>query len=312
VIYDTLGNERKTVRRCTTKLLFSIDRLKEKIILESMKKWTILEILRWTTDYFAQQKLEKSRLQAEYIISHVLKCKRFDLYLRFEEIVNEADRKQIKQMILARVAHVPLQYILGETEFYGYRFFVDRSVLIPRPETEYLVEKLIAEIGSAQQVLDIGTGSGAIAISLKKELPQLNVSAVDISKEALLIAEKNAKENLVEIDFFQSDLFSNCTQKYDVIISNPPYIPAEEYDSLSLEIKDYEPKSALLANDEGLFYYRKILEKAGDFLNENGQIYFEIGHDQAAKIKKIAENVGFSEIEIVQDLNDFDRIMRIK
>jgi len=182
VIYDALGNERKTVRRCTTKLLFSIDRLKEKIILENMKKWTILEILRWTTDYFAQQKLEKSRLQAEYIISHVLKYKRFDLYLRFEEIVNEADRKQIKQMILARVAHVPLQYILGETEFYGYRFFVDRSVLIPRPETEYLVEKLIAEIGSAQQVLDIGTGSGAIAISLKKELPQLNVSAVDISK----------------------------------------------------------------------------------------------------------------------------------
>lgn len=277
-----------------------------------MKKWTILEILKWTTDYFAKQQLENSRLNAEYIIAHALACKRFDLYLRFEEIVEEADRKKIREMILARAAHIPLQYVLGETEFYGYKFWVDKSVLIPRPETEYLVEKIISEIGTAHQILDLGTGSGAIAITLKKELPQLQVSAVDISEAALKTAKKNAAENQVEIDFILSDLFANCNKKYDVIVSNPPYIPAAEYHALSAEIKDNEPKIALLAADEGLYYYQKILKQAAQYLKPNGKIYLEIGHDQAAKIKKIAENVGFSEIEIVKDLNEFDRIIRIK
>lgn len=277
-----------------------------------MKNWTILEIIKWTTDYFAEKQVEKPRLNAEYIISHVLQCKRFDLYVRFEEIVSPENRETIKKLLLERAAHKPLQYVLGETEFYGYKFFVNPAVLIPRPETEYLVEKIIAEIGSAESVLDIGTGSGAISISLKKELPQLQVSALDVSADALVTAKRNAEYNGVEIDFYQSDIFSNCTKRYDLIVSNPPYIPQHEYAGLSKEILQHEPPSALLAEENGLYFYRKILTEASNHLNKNGRIYLEIGYNQSAAIKKIAENMGFSEIETVKDLNNFDRIMRIK
>lgn len=276
-----------------------------------MKNWNILEIIKWTTDYFKSKDVSKPRLNAEYIIAHVLCCKRFDLYVRFEEIVSEKDRVVIKNMILERAKQVPLQYVLGETEFYGYRFFVDSSVLIPRPETEYLVEKIINEIGDAQSVLDIGTGSGVIAISLKKELPNLSVTALDISERAIVVANKNAEENQVEVEFIKSDIYSNCSKKYDLIVSNPPYIPKRVYDALESEVKDFEPQSALLANDDGLYFYDKILAEAREYLNLNGKIYLEIGHDQSNRIKKIAEKNGFSEIETVKDLNGFDRIMRI-
>ena len=277
-----------------------------------MKNWTILEIIKWTTGFFKEKQIVNPRLNAEYIISHVLGCKRFDLYLRFEEIVSLENRDKIKKMVIERAKSKPLQYVIGETEFYGYRFLVNESVLIPRPETEYLVEKIIAEIGSCNRILDIGTGSGAIAITLKKELPHLMVTAVDISTMALQVAKENAKLNQVEVEFVESDLFANLNKKFDVIVSNPPYIPKMEYDALDKEILEYEPKSALLAEEDGLYFYRKILSESKSYLNEKGRIYFEIGYNQSDRIKKIAENNGFTEIETVKDLNGFDRIMIIK
>ncbi len=277
-----------------------------------MENWTILEIIKWTTGFFKEKQIVNPRLNAEYIISHVLGCKRFDLYLRFEEIVSLENRDKIKKMVIERAKSKPLQYVIGETEFYGYRFLVNESVLIPRPETEYLVEKIIAEIGSCNRILDIGTGSGAIAITLKKELPHLMVTAVDISTMALQVAKENAKLNQVEVEFVESDLFANLNKKFDVIVSNPPYIPKMEYDALDKEILEYEPKSALLAEEDGLYFYRKILSESESYLNEKGRIYFEIGYNQSDRIKKIAENNGFTEIETVKDLNGFDRIMIIK
>ncbi|MCK4957676.1 MAG: peptide chain release factor N(5)-glutamine methyltransferase [Candidatus Cloacimonetes bacterium] len=277
-----------------------------------MKNWTILEIIKWTTDFFKEKQIEKARLNAEYIVAHVLQCKRFDLYVRFEDIVSEIDRAEIRKLIVRRCKNEPLQYVLGETEFYGYRFFVNSAVLIPRPETEYLVEKIIKENPSLESVLDIGTGSGAIAVSLKKELPNCNVTASDISEKALEIAKKNAAENQVTIEFIQSDLFENIEDKYSVIVSNPPYIPLREYKDIDSEVKDFEPQSALLAEADGLHYYQKILEQAKEYLHENGIVYFEIGHDQAERIKKIAENNGFFDVETLKDLNEFDRMMRIK
>ena len=277
-----------------------------------MKNWTILEIIKWTTDFFKEKQIEKARLNAEYIVAHVLQCKRFDLYVRFEDIVSEIDRAEIRKLIVKRGKNEPLQYVLGETEFYGYRFFVNSAVLIPRPETEYLVEKIIKENPSLESVLDIGTGSGAIAVSLKKELPNCNVTASDISEKALKIAKKNAAENQVTIEFIQSDLFENIEDKYSVIVSNPPYIPLREYKDIDSEVKDFEPQSALLAEADGLHYYQKILEQAKEYLHENGIVYFEIGHDQAERIKKIAENNGFFDVETLKDLNEFDRMMRIK
>ena len=215
-------------------------------------------------------------------------------------------------MVIERAKSKPLQYVIGETEFYGHRFFVNESVLIPRPETEYPVEKIITEIDSYNTILDIGSGSGAIAITLKKELPYLSITAVDISASALKIATENAKLNQVEIEFIESDIFSKLNTKFDIIVSNPPYIPQKEYEALDKEILEYEPKLALLAEDDGLYFYRRILSEAKLYLNVNGKIYFEIGYNQSDRIKKIAENNGFTEIETLKDLNGFDRIMIIK
>ncbi|MFC1888050.1 peptide chain release factor N(5)-glutamine methyltransferase, partial [Candidatus Cloacimonadota bacterium] len=216
-----------------------------------------------------------------------------------------------KEAIKRRVHHEPLQYILGKTEFYGYNFIVDPSVLIPRPETEYLVEKVIEDCADARSILEIGTGSGCIAITLAKEMNNIEIDAVDLYPEALKTAALNCEKNNAEVNFLQSDIFSNIAKKYDAIISNPPYISEKAYVDLSDEIKYFEPATALLAGEDGLYFYRQILKDAGNFLKDNGKIYLEIGHDQAEAIKLIAEKYGFTNIEIIKDLNGFDRIMII-
>lgn len=276
-----------------------------------MKEWTILEILNWTKDFFSESKIENPRLQAELIISHVLGLKRLELYLQYDSIVKEHHRDIIKQMIKRRRSLEPLQYILGETNFYGYQFKVDPAVLVPRPETEYLVEKIIQNIGDFSSILDIGTGSGCIAVTLAKELPEISIDAVDISEKALKNAAQNAALNKAEINFFQSDIFSKIVKKYDLIVSNPPYISESSYRYLPDEVKKFEPKNALLAGKDGLLFYRKILEKAKEHLNANGKIYLEIGYNQNEEIKFIAEKNDFKNIEILQDLNGFYRIMII-
>jgi len=276
-----------------------------------LKEWTILEILNWTKDFFKEKNLENPRLNAELIISHVLGLKRLDLYMKFDQIVSTSDRNKIKEFIKRRNLQEPLQYILGETEFYGHKFRVDTSVLIPRPETESLVEKIIHDIGISRSILEIGTGSGCIAITLAKELPEVQIDAVDLSSEALVTASSNAKLNEVEVTFFCSDIFSAVENKYDIIVSNPPYISSDSYKELSSEIKDHEPSMALLSEEKGLFFYRKILEEASDYLTPGGRIFFEIGYDQSERIKLIAEKTGFKNIETIKDLNGFDRIMII-
>jgi release factor glutamine methyltransferase len=276
-----------------------------------MKEWTILEILNWTQDFFSKSNIENPRLQAELIISHVLGLKRLELYMKYDSIVKQHHRDIIKQMIKRRRSAEPLQYILGETNFYGYQFKVDPAVLVPRPETEYLVEKIICNIGDFKSILDIGTGSGCIAVTLAKELPDVNIDAVDISQKALENAARNAALNKAEINFFQSDIFSKIDRKYDLIVSNPPYISESSYLNLPDDVKKYEPEIALLAGKDGLFFYRKILEKAKEHLNANGKIYLEIGCDQKEEIKFIAEKNDFQNIEILKDLNGFYRIMII-
>ena len=203
----------------------------------------------------------------------------------------------------------PLQLILGETEFYGCKIKVNLDVLIPRPETELLVEKVLRE--NVRSILEIGTGSGAIAITLAKQMKKVKIEATDISEKALNTARQNVELNNVSIEFIQSDIFENIKSKYDIIVSNPPYISKKEYNNLAPEIKDYEPEISLLAEEEGLFYYKKILANAKDYLTDNGKIYFEIGYDQAEKIKEIAKENGFDEINVFKDLNGFDRIIRI-
>ncbi|MDA3812731.1 MAG: peptide chain release factor N(5)-glutamine methyltransferase, partial [Candidatus Cloacimonetes bacterium] len=204
-----------------------------------------------------------------------------------------------------------LQYILGETEFYGYKIKVNKSVLIPRPETELLVEKIIKEENNVNSILEIGTGSGAIIIALKKHFQNSIVLASDVSNDALKTAQRNSEINSVQIEFIKSDIFENIAGRFDIIISNPPYISLDEYEQLPNEIKDHEPKSALQAENNGLYFYEKILQKAKEHLTKSGMIYFEIGYEQAEKIAEIAKENGFSNVHVFKDLNGFDRIVRI-
>lgn len=185
---------------------------------------------------------------------------------------------------------IPVQYIVGNVNFYGYEFLVNENVLIPRFETELLVDKTIKKIKeknfSNLKILDIGTGSGVIAITLKKKFPEASVTAIDISKQALDVAKKNAKVNNVNINFILSDLFENVNEKFDVIISNPPYIAYDEV--IDKKVLDFEPHLALFAENNGLYFYDKILTNAKHFLNENGLICFEIGQSQGEEILKLA------------------------
>jgi len=276
-----------------------------------LKEWTILDILNWTKGFFEEKNLDNSRLNAELIISHVLGLKRLELYMKFDLTVSPSNRNTIKELIKRRSRHEPLQYVLGETEFYGYRFKVDPSVLIPRPETEYLVERIIKDPREAGSILEIGTGSGCIAISLAKELKNVKIDAADISAEALETASNNADINKVNINFLRSDIFSRIEKKYDLIVSNPPYIPLDSYQELPAEIKDFEPSAALISDEEGFFFYRRIIEEASEYLNPEGRLFFEIGFDQSKRIKLIAEKSGFKNIVTIKDLNEFDRIMII-
>ncbi len=274
-----------------------------------MKNKTISEILNKSIKLLKKYNIENPKIDAELIISHVLDLNKTNLYLNSKDISDNEKSDIIEQLIIRRTKHEPLQYILGETEFYGCKIKVNPDVLIPRPETELLVEKVLKE--DFNSMLEIGTGSGAISIALSKQMKNIKIKATDISKKALNTARQNAELNNVSIDFIQSDIFENIKVKYDIIVSNPPYISKKEYNKLAPEIKDYEPEISLLAEEEGLSYYKKILANAKDYLTDKGKIYFEIGYDQAEKIKEIAKKNGFNEINVFKDLNSFDRIVRI-
>ena len=277
-----------------------------------MKIWKISEIINRANDLLTSKDIENPKLDSEYIISHVLGMSMLELNLHQDDNITEDNLVLIQNMIFRRGKNEPLQYILGETDFYGLTFKVNEHVLIPRPETELLVEKIIKENPAVEEILEIGTGSGAIAIALTANIKNAKIEAVDISNEALQIARENAAKNKVNINFFCSDIFENVIGKYDLIISNPPYIPGKEYQYLSREIREYEPSIALLADDNGLTFYKKILCSAKDYLTEKGKIYFEIGYSLSESIKKVAEENGFRNIETVKDLNGFDRMMVIE
>ncbi len=278
---------------------------------EILKIWTISKLLDWITNEFTKSTINSPKQNAETILAHTLNIKRLDIYLLLNEEISGSKLNTIFNIISRRKDHEPLQYILGETEFYGYKIKVNKNVLIPRPETEQLVERIITEDNNVKNILEIGTGSGAIVIALAKKLNSNTIDAIDISKDALQIAEQNAKINNVHINFFKSDIFSKVTDRYDLIISNPPYISQTDYEELPVEIKNFEPKSALLANNNGLSFYNKILQNAKEHLTESGKIYFEIGYDQAKKITEMAKENGFRDIQVFKDMNGFDRIMRI-
>lgn len=220
------------------------------------------------------------------------------------------ETKQIMDAVEKRLKHIPLAYIFGKTNFYGYDLEVNQNVLIPRLDTEILIEKVKNDIISnkkAVSVLDIGTGSGAIAIVLQKETGA-NVTAVDVSPKALEVAKRNAEKNNAEIKFIHSNVFENVVGKFDFIVSNPPYIETEVVKGLEKEVVDNEPILALDGGEDGLDFYREIVEKVPNFLNEGGKLYFEIGYNQAEAVSGLMKDK-FKNIQVFKDYGDNDRVV---
>ena len=247
------------------------------------------------------------KAEAEWLVALSLDKKRSEVYQDLE--ANKKQQKVFFKALKRRKKGEPLAYIFKSANFYGYDFIVNKNVLIPRPETEELVNFALMNINKNSKVLDVGTGSGAIAITINKE-SNAEVTAVDISKKALKVAKQNAKNNQAKVEFVLSNLFSKLKErKFDVIISNPPYITIEAYQRLDKTVKDFEPKLALVGGSDGLKFYKEIIENAHKHLLLNGKIFFEIGYDQAEKVKNLLVEYGYKNIQSKKDLYGNDRIV---
>lgn len=255
------------------------------------------------------------RLDVETLLQKVLDVDRLYILLNLEKSLNKDEEKLFNKFINERLNNRPIAYIVGNREFMGLDFYVKEGVLIPRPDTEVLVEEVI-ELGKNKgtiNILDIGTGSGAITVSLAKYLDNAKVTSVDISDIALEIGKKNAISNSVDdrITFIKSDLFTNIDKdiKFDIIVSNPPYIKREVIETLDKQVKDYEPYNALEGGIDGLDFYRSITTQAKNYLNKGGILAYEVGHDQSEDVSKLMENDGYTNIYTRKDLQQIDRVV---
>lgn len=278
---------------------------------------TVLESIKLSTEYLQKKGIESPRTNAELLLSKILKCKRLDLYLAFERPLTEEETKLYRQFIKRRGQFEPLQYIVGSVEFYGIEFLVNPSVLIPRPETEILVETILEEADKSKnlKILDIGCGSGNISISLAKNLPNSEVVSIDLSDDALKIAQQNAEYNGVgsQIKFLKNDITVDSEfeyDKFDIVVSNPPYIAKEEFNLLKPELQNYEPKIALTDGSDGFSFYKIISSKAKNFLSSKGKLYFEVGQGQAETVKNIMKKELYSNINFKKDYLNIDRVVK--
>lgn len=277
--------------------------------------WTVLKILEWTTDYFQQRGIDDgARREAELLLADTLDLDRVGLYLNFEKPLHQHELDSYRSKVKRRAAREPVQYILGSTEFWSLPFKVVPGVLIPRADTEVLVEEAVKKIESDNRVLDIGTGSGAIAISLAKEIEGLSVDALDLSEEALVIARENAELNGVtgQIKFHQGEMAAFNENGFDVIVSNPPYIPASDIEGLMQEVKDHEPRMALDGGEDGLDFYRQLATMAERALNRGGWLMVEVGIDQASDVSALFVDNGLTECTVRDDYSGIPRVVIVR
>jgi len=282
---------------------------------------TILEALHSTTEVFWKKDIDSPRIEAELLLGYILNLKRTELYLNSQKVLTPEEEETLQKLIKERLSGKPLQYILGEVEFYGLKFNIDSRALIPRPETEVLVTKVLEHFKKEKRetdilkIVDIGTGSGNIAVALASNLKNSFVYATDISSDALSLSRENAERNQVEkrIEFLCGDLLTplwgrNLEGKIDSIVSNPPYVHNEEKEILQKEVRDFEPEIALFTKG-GL--YQRIIEQSASFLRKGkGILVLETGYNQAGKVKKIiAEISDFNSIEIIKDLAGIERVL---
>jgi len=277
---------------------------------------TVLEIIKRTTKFFAARGIEHPRLNAELLIGHALGLPRMQLYLQFERPLTEPELEQIRPLVRRRGQHEPVQYITGETDFCGLRLKCDRRALIPRPETEHLVELIVTRLGGSAPatILDLGTGTGAIALALARRYPESAVTGTDRSPDALALAAENAVRCGLEgrVTWLASDWFKAipATPAFDLIVSNPPYLTAEETAATAQEVRGFEPVSALTGTDaDGAGDIRAILHEARGRLRSGGLLAIETGIAQHTALRATAEAAGWTVVESVRDLTDRDRFL---
>lgn len=279
--------------------------------------WTIMKILNWTKQYFAEKGVEDPRSDAEVLLCAVLKCERLTLYVDFERPLTEEELALMRKYVQRRAQHEPLNYILGEKAFMRNVFKVTPATLVPRPETELLVESLVKaapflQPEGAVKILDIGTGSGAIIVSLLDYLPQAKGVGVDISVDALVVAKENAEKIGVKerCGFLRSDVFSRVPldKKFDIIVSNPPYIPAADIATLAQDVQQ-EPHGALDGGADGLDFYRRICAEAAEHLADDGLLAFEIGINQSEDVCALCLEHGFKQAVVRKDYAGIDRMV---
>jgi len=274
---------------------------------------TIRDGMRWATERLQQDRSDAARWEAEVVLAHALDIGRSELYASPERALSQTEWERLQKLIERRCAGEPLQYLIGYTEFYHCRIEVAPTALIPRPETEELVERIVRDYAVAPaRVLDLGTGSGAIVIALARAWPTSSFVAVDLSAEALALARRNAVLNGVaaRIRFVRSDWFSAIDGEFDLIVSNPPYVPTRYLAYAQRELR-YEPRLALDGGESGLEALARIIRASPQYLGSHGALYLEIGCDQGARVRELLRQSGaFGQIEILQDMSGHDRFAR--
>lgn len=268
---------------------------------------TIKDVLNLSRNYLEKKGLSNPRRESEEVLSIALDLPRLEIYLNYDKPLNDDEVQKCRE-VLSRVAQLePYAYIKGFVRFYDCLINVNQDVLIPRCETELLVDRVSKSITTEISLLDLCTGSGCISISLKKKHSHLKVVATDISYKALDQAKFNAQKNNVDICFIQSDFFESINERFDLIVSNPPYISDEEFKGLDLSVSLYEPKLALVADCDGLYFYQKFASEAKAYLNIDGKVWLEIGYAQGNSVKNIFEKEGWKNCAVIKDYSDNDR-----
>lgn len=267
-------------------------------------------------EILSSENIVDAKIDARLLLEYACKTDRNALFLKGDMEVSDIDEKAYLDLIAKRVQHIPLQHLTGEQEFMGLTFKVNEHVLVPRQDTECLVEIVLKHLHDGMRILDMCTGSGCILISLLHYSNDCQGVGVDLSKEALKVAMHNAMvlgnngvSDAMNIAFIQSDLFEKVDGKFDIIVSNPPYIKTKVIETLMPEVKDYEPIMALDGMEDGLYFYRQIILDAKKHLNRGGQLFFEIGYDQGVEVSDLMKQAGYVDVEVTKDLAGLDRVV---
>ncbi len=285
-----------------------------------METWTITKLLNWVTQFFTDKGIDSPRLSAELLLSYVLGLKRIELYTQHNSAVEKQELDKLRELVRRAGQHEPIAYLVGKTEFYSMELNVTQDCMIPRPETELLVQRAIEFLRTRngnQFVCDLCTGNGCIAVAIAKNYPNAKIIATDICDAALAVAATNIEKHHLQdkITLLSGDLFDPIIPqldvgKFDLIVCNPPYVSSSEYEKLDKNVKNYEPRLALFAGDDGMDIYRRIIERIDSFLKSDAALILEIGYAQGQAIKELLEQAGtFAEVRIEKDLHNNDRIV---